>query len=362
MTLHVHAKHPVYRKLRATGITMIRRLTYPMVDRRHNQSLASDGPKILFLRHYHPQGDYHWDFFRWLEQRHPALSARCELRRVGWQPGSLDDYGLLVPLVQDPLKELYPQAYAAVWQLQAVCDRAGVPVINRVDRLSNSRKSTALRLIGACSGVRCPRVIPIGSHAALQAAGDMLGYPFLLRDDLGHGGSLRLIHQPPELEHLREHDFTNQIACEFIDTSDQHGIFRKYRYVMMGDRGFPRHLIASTDPVVRMDQRKEDAALRAEELDYLSSEDPNHQRLDAARRSLGFDVVAFDYSYARDHQMVVWEPNPFAVIWGRSSESQRDRFRHQEPAVHRIYEGFASYYADCAGLSDLLGGKARRAA
>lgn len=350
--MRVSRQHSFYRHVRSSGITMIRRLTCPVADRRHNQSLSSAGPRILFLRHYHPQGDYHWDFFRWLARHHPALHARCELRRVGWQPAKLDDYALLVPLVQDPLKECFPRAYEAVWQVQQACDAAGIPVVNRIERLSNSRKSVALRLIGSC-GLRCPRVIPVRSHEQLIAAAEILGHPFVLRDDLRHG-AITVVHEPAMLDALRHADFTDQIACEFIHTSDELGLYRKYRYVLVGDEGAPRHLIPSEDPVVRTDQRKDGLHFQAEEAFYLTTGDPNHHRLDRARRALGLDVVAFDYSYDRDGQVVVWEPNPFAVLWDHHSEAKREHLRHQEPALDRIYGLFAHYYADRAGLGRLV--------
>lgn len=354
---------PITAALRRAGIRGLSRATSVVTDHRHNRRLDSSGRRILFLRHHHPQGDYHWDFFRWLALEYPRLAARCELRRVGWQPSSVDGYALLVPLVQDPLRELFPQAYQQVWRVQAACDRAGIPVVNRIEWLSNSRKSTALRLIAGC-GLRTPTVIRLDDRTGLSAAAGILGFPFLLRDDLGHGGTLRLVRASDELAGLQWNHRDQRIACEFIDTRDEYGFYRKYRYVLVGERGVPRHLIGSRDPVVRMSRRHENAVLREEEIAYLADDDPNHQRLDAARRALGFDVVAFDYSYDHDGHAVVWEPNPFPVIWGRRSESTRDRFVHQLYAVRRIYQHFARFYAAQAGLEALVDepGPARLAA
>jgi hypothetical protein len=43
---------------------------------------------------------------------------------------------------------------------------------------------------------------------------------------------------------------------------------------------------------------------RAEEIRYLDRPDPNHVALDRARRALGLDLAACDYSYDRDGRMV----------------------------------------------------------
>ena len=51
------------------------------------------------------------------------------------------------------------------------------------------------------------------------------------------------------------------------------------------------------------------AEIAREELEYVREPDPNHACLQLARRALGLDFVAFDYSYCHDGELIVWEAN-----------------------------------------------------
>ena len=84
---------------------------------------------------------------------------------------------------------------------------------------------------------------------------------------------------------------------------------------------------------------------------YLRAEDPNHEILQRAQRALGFDVVAFDYSYDRDGRLVVWEPNPFANLWqGFNRDAYYD---YQQPFLARIYDALLTYYVGRSRLDDI---------
>lgn len=354
-TMSLHLKHPSYRAMRNGCIGLIRRMTRPRDDRRHNRRLDEARPRILFLRQFHPQGDYHCYFFNWLWQHHPALAVRCELRRVGWRPRSLEDYSLVVPLVQDPCRELFPRTFRLISALQQSCAAANIPVVNRVENLSGGCKSRAAEVIAAC-GLRCATVLPARNRTELDAAISQVGYPCILRDDLRHG-EISVLRGPEDRAQLRFRSLPDQVVCSFIDTADEHGIYRKYRSVLVGERCVPRHLIPSRNPLVRQSQRVFGHDLIAEEIAFLDSEDPNHERLDAARRALGLDIVAFDYSYDREGELVIWEPNPFPVNWDHDSEAIRNRLTYQLPAIERIHAAYARFYAERAGLAHLLSGE-----
>ena len=50
---------------------------------------------------------------------------------------------------------------------------------------------------------------------------------------------------------------------------------------------------------------------RQEELTYLEQPEPNHALFQRVRQSLHLDLVAFDYSYDPQGQLVIWEANPY---------------------------------------------------
>jgi len=49
--------------------------------------------------------------------------------------------------LQDPVENWSPRAHRWSVALAAECDQRGIPVINRVDRISNSVKPVGVRLI-----------------------------------------------------------------------------------------------------------------------------------------------------------------------------------------------------------------------
>ena len=86
-------------------------------------------------------------------------------------------------------------------------------------------------------------------------------------------------------------------------------------------------------------------AIRAEDEAFLSRPDPNHDVLRQARRALGLDVVAFDYSYDREGRMVLWEANPYALL-----HYIPGRRAYRSPAVDRTIAAIVHLYYTRAGL------------
>jgi len=54
--------------------------------------------------------------------------------------------------------------------------------------------------------------------------------------------------------------------------------------------------------------------LKIEESAYANRQDPNHELFQEARKKLGMDFVAFDYSYDDQGRPVIWEANPFPIM------------------------------------------------
>ena len=104
--------------------------------------------------------------------------------------------------------------------------------------------------------------------------------------------------------------FEDPIAAEYIHVqSPRDGYFRKYRYLIAGDLGVSVSLQIGKHWEVRGRGRDVTTVTRREEVSYLSRPDPNYQSFQQARRALGLDVVAFDYSYTPEGEPVVWEVN-----------------------------------------------------
>lgn len=320
-------------------------------DTLHNARCPRRGKRILVVRHRDRHCGYNDHFLRWVAQQAPEAVHLFELQRVPCHIRNWQRYTLFLPWLQDPLKEKLPHVYQHVKQIEMQCQKYSIPVANPVDTLSNSIKSVATRIINNV-GIRTPRMVPITEIESFKQTQGGLSTPFFIREDKRHGGQIFMIHDPQDLQGVPFSEFAAPVAVEFIDVQDKDGFYRKYRYIAIGDDGIPRHMITSASWEVRAEMRIINKVTVAEELAYLSGEDPNHHVLQRARKALGFDFVAFDYSYDTQGCLVVWEPNPFPILWTAASE--QENMRHVLPTMDRLYTKLLDYYLRRANLSSAI--------
>lgn len=317
-----------------------------LADRLYAATRRAGGRRILVLRHPDQLCHYNDDLLAWLLRVAPAAAGLFELRRVGFVPRDAARYALFVPWLQDPLRERFPEAYEAARRAQDAIRDAGGAVVNPVENLSHSIKSVASEKLRA-AGVPMPEVVPLPASRTLPAG---LEFPVIAREDRRHGGPMILCRNEEELARVPWHEFRVPVLAAFRDVRSEDGLFRKWRYVVAGDGGAPRHLVVSRDWVVKAEGRIEDEGARAEELAYTrSTDDPHREILARGARALGLDVVAFDYARTRNGELVVFEPNPFAVLWAPFNDDPR--YRYQRPCVERVYATLCSYWLDRAGLA-----------
>lgn len=174
-----------------------------------------------------------------------------------------------------------------------------------------------------------------------------LPLPLLIREDRGHGRPIFLLGRREEIPHVPLARYRHPIAVEYIDVcSESDGLSRKYRYLAAGDLGVTRHLMAGRDSEVRPKKQVIDERTRAEELAFLAPPDPSAAALQRARRALGLDVVAFDYSYDQEGGLVAWEANPYSDLRFTKNPELRHTFRF----LHRSYAAVLWLHLQRAGL------------
>jgi hypothetical protein len=200
----------------------------------------------------------------------------------------------------------------------------GLPVVNRCDALDRGRKSVQSRILRA-AGFDSP---PVGPPESTP-------FPMVVRGDAEHAARAHLCRSRADLEALDLTAIREPVASPFVETRGGDGLYRKYRYFLAGGRGCPRHLQVSRHWLVRMASRDLAAAHVEEELRYVSAPDPHHDLLDAARRALGLDMVAFDYSLRPGGGVVIWEANPQPTIW--VEELEQPQYAYQRPVLHRLF-------------------------
>lgn len=343
----------------------------------------TDEPRLLVVRHARRKRHFYDVILSWIEEHFPAWrplldvwdlpdeTARDFPRRpdiVAWRalwtgvrrwtrrdrqplrlllnelpPGV--DYRLHVPWLQDPVQAWSAAAYERCQRIAAACDRRGIPIVNRVDRLTSAAKSTAAASIAA-AGIRTPRMQVI--HDAAEFRETLLGLdlPLFVRENWGHCGRMWRADTPRQVRKLPIDRLVRPVAVEIVDASDRRdGLFRKYRYVAAGDVGVSHHVQVSREWITRGDHRIISEETRDEELAYIGSADPHHAELQRARRALGLDLVAFDYGHTPDGQLVIWEANPFPHL-----HFSRRKLAYRNAAMHRTMLAIFRLYLHAAGL------------
>lgn len=281
----------------------------------------------------------------WLAENHPEERARFELHTLPARVGDWSRYRLHVPWLQDPVQNWSVRAFDRANRLAAECDERGIPVVNRVDRLINVSRSLAAGKL-ASAGLRTAAVRPLSGGDDLVPSALGLALPLLVREDWGHGGPMIRIDTEDELEAVDLRPFRRPVAIELVDAISPDGIYRKYRYVVAGDVGVRQSMHSSLGWIVRgADQSVATDEICAEEIEFLEAHEPAHDRFVAARRALGLDFLAFDYSVLGDGEIVVWEANPYPklhLLTGRRG--------YRAPPTKRVFAAMTALYLERAGL------------
>jgi len=301
--------------------------------------------RILFAR---ASGEkYFYDtLLDWIPRHWPAAAEWIELRPLPCAEVDWSRIGAFHAWVQDPVRERNPAIYAEARDAEEQCRQFGIPVTNPVDILSNSVRSRMLDLI-AGPGIRVPRLVEIDDWDEFALSLGGLSLPIIIRPSWGHGEPMHLIRDRQDLTEDVRTAFKESIAVEFIDVRSDDDLYRKFRYVMIGSTGIPYHMLASYDPNTRVETYVDTPSIRVEEKTYIQRPDPHHAQLDAARRRLGFDIVAFDYGLDRDGALVVWEANPVPHL----PYSENSRFPYKRPMADRVFRTLLVFHFERAGIS-----------
>lgn len=198
----------------------------------------------------------------------------------------------------------------------------GVFIFSDIDRLSGAMRKRALRLWTSASNAGCSTLNhPTESlrrvdlqHAlhndfrvfrASESLED-IRFPVFLRRENDHRGNLtELLQSRDDLQSaLARH--ADAMIVEFVDTSDRHGIYRKYSCFRVGDRILPRHILFSKSWVVKKPALVTDDFV-AEELDYMQK-NPHEAEIREAFDLARIEYGRIDYSLLND-KMQIWEIN-----------------------------------------------------
>ncbi|MBG9386535.1 hypothetical protein [Caenimonas aquaedulcis] len=301
--------------------------------------------RILLIVHPTRERNFYDEVVDWIRVNLPSSADTFDLRLLGEIEQPAAEHAAVVLWLQDPVQAWSMSSYRLALALTAACDARGVPVINRVDQLSNAGKSRGALLMRR-AGLQTARVQRIVDPAEFRKHFMGLRFPLFVREDWGHGSRMLPARRPAEARTLPVETFRRPIAVELLDVaSPDDGLFRKYRYVVAGSRGVPHHVQVSDDWVTRGRKRVTTPRTRQDELDYIGAPSPHHGLFHRACEALGLDFAAFDYGLDADGAPVVWEANPFPLV-----RFSRADLTYRNEAIHRTMAIMVAMYFERASL------------
>jgi hypothetical protein len=300
--------------------------------------------RFLIVRHKTYRRFFFEVIIRWLRTNLPEIAPWFEVRELPVRVKDWSRYCMHTAWLQDPVQRWSMKTYERALLLANQSREHGIPVLNSVDLLLNSTKSRGAKLMGD-AGVRVPRMSLVQDVRAFEDNMNGLKLPLFIREDWGHERKVFRIDSPEQVAQVPWQEFQRPVAVEVVDVRDPcDGLYRKYRFVVAGDVAISHHLHISRDWITRGENRVLDAASQREELEYITGTDPNCELLQRARRALGLDLVAFDYGYTPDGQIVVWEANAFPHFLFATR-----KLKYKNPAMHRTLLALVHLYFSASG-------------
>ena len=320
----------------------------PIRDAWSNWRHDIHGERFLVIRHRQGLPNYYQGFLEWTATEFPNIRRLFELRLLPEYLRDWSPYRLAIPWLPGTLLYGNTVARACALQFAVDCDLRRTPIINRPESLLGMSKfdtAESLRRIG----IRTPRMRRLHERVGFEETAETLGLPFLIRDDLARRGRLPTmwIENRRQWHDMPWHNLSHPVAVEFINVRDANdGLYRKHRYIAVGEAGIAHTLQISQHWEVRGAMRILHRGTRREEIAYTEKCDPNHLLMQHARRTLGLDICGFDYSYTSAGELVVWKTNVMPEL---ALPNQTNR-AHLRGPVERTMAATLRLYLERAGF------------
>lgn len=228
---------------------------------------------------------------------------------------------------------------------EALVNGAQRPVINPPERIRGTdRQSIAERLSGLAD-VIMPVTGRIEARDLLaEVEAGTLSYPFILRQAGTHGGeAMERVDDAAGLKaFLDENRGEKLYRTAYVDYSSPDKLFRKYRFLFVGDQILPYHLAIGEHWKVHHQSTRmaEFEWMRREEADFLDRAaavfgERRMGALDAIRRTVDLDYFGIDCALGPQGQVLVFEVNATMLI-----HFHNQGFEYKTPHVARIRDAF----------------------
>jgi len=204
-----------------------------------------------------------------------------------------------------------------------VCRRFdGIPVINHPDAIKETARDAVYQKLHDIDGVRFPktvRCVPESPEHVLELIeSEGFKLPVIVRTAGEHNASnMVLVESSDHLEklHTLAFDGSDFYIIEFIDCSDENGIFKKQRILIMDGKAYPRHVFFGPDWLINskaIDFMLENPQV-GDLLGLMDELDERMPRLEPALNEISkrmkLDVFGIDCDILDDDTLVIYEAN-----------------------------------------------------
>ena len=241
---------------------------------------------------------------------------------------TINQYGAVAFYYHDPLASLYPEVYQYAKRIEAICQSANIPFINKPDALSDTIKSVQLNKL-RLGGFNVAKAYPFNEvHELANIPSNE--YPIFIRIEAGHDSQgefvqgpfytfeeLRRAFVPYELASRTHHQ--GMVAIQFIETEKLNGLYSKYRCFVTKKNALRAYAYYSKHWYIHYDNAIKNDETAILNRRYASTPFSNEELslFLRANEVLDLDFCAYDYSIKPDGNIVIWEGNPhpgFAVL------------------------------------------------
>lgn len=130
-----------------------------------------------------------------------------------------------------------------------LCAHVGAPVINPPEAVLRTTRDEVARRLADIPGIRVPRTVRCAPNSPEEVIGiierEGLDYPVIQRPTGEHNAqSMVRIDSPKDSDRLHVFPFDGRdfYLTEYVDFSDDQGVFHKHRIVMVDGEAMPRHV------------------------------------------------------------------------------------------------------------------------
>ncbi len=237
-------------------------------------------------------------------------------------------------------------------QLTQIVNQAVAPVINHPENVLLTARDKIVPLLSGIKGVVAPRCFKLAPVSIDSVAGfiarEKIDFPFLFRPVVEHGRqTLIKIDSQDDMEKLHRFAFdgvTEYYITDFFDFQSEDGLYRKMRFLVIGDEVMPRHLIISDSWQIHTENKNSQEHIKqqkiVQERYFLKKIDLSiGERCLQIKDTLGLDYIGIDCTIDREGNLVIFEANPHSMVGlGQNEIYHQAIIQSTYDALYRLIE------------------------